>query len=96
MTDHIRTLTIVVLAVSLSGCVTHGRVVYDDPPVRVEVGDRYGGAQSFTPRIPPGHMPPPGACRIWYPEKPPGHQPPHGDCAVLAHDVPYGAWLIKG
>jgi hypothetical protein len=44
--------------------------------------------------IPPGHLPPPGSCRIWYPGTPPGHQPPPGDCAALARDVPAGAWLL--
>jgi len=45
-------------------------------------------------RIPPGHLPPPGLCRIWYPGLPPGHQPPPGDCATLAARVPQGAWLL--
>jgi hypothetical protein len=44
--------------------------------------------------IPPGHLPPPGMCRIWYPGTPPGHQPPPGDCRVLSRQVPRGAWLV--
>lgn len=36
---------------------------------------RYGHA------IPPGHLPPPGSCRVWYEGRPPGHQPPPTDCA---------------
>ena len=28
------------------------------------------------PRIPPGHLPPPGEYRLWLPDRPPGHQPP--------------------
>ncbi len=28
------------------------------------------------PRIPPGHLPPPGEYRAWFPDRPPGHQPP--------------------
>ena len=47
-------------------------------------------------RIPPGHMPPPGACRIWYPDLPPGQQPPPGACHELRHRVPPGAYLIWG
>jgi uncharacterized protein len=42
--------------------------------------------------IPPGHMPPPGSCRVWYPGRPPGQQPPPGDCDVA---VPEGAVLIE-
>ena len=45
--------------------------------------------------IPPGHLPPPGACRIWYPGQPPGHQPPPAPCGHLRHRVPAGAWLIQ-
>ncbi len=44
--------------------------------------------------IPPGHLPPPGECKIWFPERPPGHQPPPGSCTELASQVPLGAWLI--
>jgi hypothetical protein len=28
--------------------------------------------------IPPGHLPPPGECRIRYPDRPPGQQPHQG------------------
>ena len=38
--------------------------------------------------IPPGHLPPPGACRIWFPDRPPGQQPPPGPCHVLRRHVP--------
>ena len=30
--------------------------------------------------IPPGHLPPPGACRVWYEGVPPGQQPPPTSC----------------
>ena len=46
--------------------------------------------------IPPGFMPPPGQCRIWYPDRPPGHQPPPDKCKKLQKNVPYGATLIRG
>jgi hypothetical protein len=45
-------------------------------------------------RVPRGHMPPAGQCRIWYPGTPPGHQPAPDDCRVLSRQVPRGAWLI--
>jgi hypothetical protein len=45
--------------------------------------------------IPPGHLPPPGQCRIWIPGKPPGHQPRPGACSDLEHRVPPGAWLVR-
>jgi|EndMetStandDraft_7_1072992.scaffolds.fasta_scaffold189580_2 hypothetical protein len=46
-------------------------------------------------RIPNGHLPPPGECRIWYPGRPAGHQPPPGRCGALSRQVPAGAWLIR-
>lgn len=44
-------------------------------------------------RIPAGHYPPPGSCRVWYPDRPPGHQPPPTSCNVR---VPSGAFLVRG
>lgn len=46
-------------------------------------------------RVPDGHLPPPGECRIWHPERPAGQQPPPGRCSKLASQVPAGAWLIQ-
>ena len=45
-------------------------------------------------RVPRGHIPPPGMCRIWFPGRPPGHQPAPGSCRVLSRQVPRGAYLI--
>jgi hypothetical protein len=44
--------------------------------------------------IPPGHLPPPGTCRLWYPDRPPGRQPPPESCGHLRAHAPVGAWLI--
>jgi hypothetical protein len=45
-------------------------------------------------KIPPGHYPAPGECRIWYPGRPPGHQPPPVRCERLGR-IPAGAWVIR-
>ena len=47
-------------------------------------------------RIPPGHYPPPGSCRIWFPDRSPGQQPASGDCNVLDKRVPAEAYLVYG
>lgn len=73
---------LLVLASIVAGC-----AVYAEPaPV-------YYGPQA---KIPPGHLPPPGACRVWFPDRPPGHQPPPGPCHVLQYQVPPGAFLVQG
>ncbi|MEN8108583.1 MAG: hypothetical protein ABFS22_11325 [Pseudomonadota bacterium] len=59
----------------------------------VEYGHPHHHAQ---PRIPQGHLPPPGQCRVWYSGRSPGHQPPPGDCRALRHRVPAGAQLVRG
>ena len=63
--------------------VPHREVVYYDTP-RQRV------------RVPPGHMPRPGYCRLWYPGVPPGHQPPPERCERLfrARHLPPGAVIV--
>ena len=48
-----------------------------------------------APRIPAGHYPPPGECRIWYADRPAGQQPPPTRCDRI-RSVPSGASLIRG
>jgi hypothetical protein len=45
-------------------------------------------------RIPNGHLPPPGECRIWYPDRPAGRQPPPFKCDDRRGRVEPGGWLI--
>ena len=84
----------------IAGCARYGHGVFEDETGSVSVEVNKGGSQEYyesrLPEIPPGHMPPPGKCRIWYPGEPPGKQPSPGDCLELRHKVPSGAWLIRG
>ena len=68
---------------------THGGVIVMDER------DRHPAGHPAV-RIPPGHLPPPGKCRVWFPDRPPGHQPPPGDCGQLRYRVPPGAVLVGG
>ena len=45
--------------------------------------------------IPPGHLPPPGQCRVWFPGRPPGRQPSPGNCIDVEHHVRPGCWLVR-
>ncbi len=67
-----------------SACVA---VVADEP--------RRGGSY-YACNVPPGHLPPPGECRIWHPDLPPGQQSPPGDCYELRRRVPPDACLVHG
>lgn len=66
------------------------------PPEPAVVADERGN----EPRrhralgVPPGHLPPPGECRIWHPGRPPGHQPPPQQCAGAAARAPAGTWVL--
>ena len=46
--------------------------------------------------VPPGHLPDPGECRLWYPGVSPGRQPrPRSrPCEEIAEIAPAGSWII--
>ena len=54
--------------------------------------DSYRGYRSL--RVPPGHYPPRGACRVWFEGRPPGRQPRATSCERLYGRVPYGAFIL--
>ncbi|MEQ9814067.1 MAG: hypothetical protein RLO50_14915 [Azospirillaceae bacterium] len=65
-------------------------------PIPIPIPTPQPPQQGPHANVPPGHLPPPGECRIWFPDRPPGHQPPPGNCAVLRFQVPPGAFLVWG
>ncbi len=82
-------LALVLAVLTVGGCV----VVEQDgrlPPTPGPV------ATPPPVKIPPGHMPPAGLCRVWIPGRPPGHQSPPGRCEDLQYQVPPGGYLIRG
>lgn len=56
-------------------------------------GRSYFHQHGYT-RIPNGHLPPPGECRIWYPDRPAGQQPPPFKCGQARGRVEPGGWLF--
>ena len=47
-------------------------------------------------RVPAGHMPPPGMCRVWIDGVPPGQQPAPTDCASAVRNRPANGRVIFG
>lgn len=98
-------LALAVLPLALAGCSRKAQVatapggpspvvVASSGATVVETSPAEKRSTAATLGIPPGHLPPPGQCRIWVPGKPPGHQSPPGPCASLERRVPPGAWLV--
>jgi hypothetical protein len=53
-----------------------------------------GPSTAATLGIPPGHLPPPGRCRIWIPGRPPGRQARARSCDGILRVAPAGAWIL--
>lgn len=68
------------------GC-TRRVVIVDSPPPR-------GRSTAVTLGVPPGHLPPPGQCRIWIPGRPPGRQAPARSCEGIVAQAPAGSMIL--
>lgn len=44
--------------------------------------------------VPPGHLPPPGQCRVWQPGTPPGHQRKPESCRKAGEHATAGSWVL--
>ncbi len=78
------TVTLAVGCLALAGCA----------PRTVVVRDRPGPSTAVTLGIPPGHLPPPGQCRIWIEGRPPGRQPRARSCNNILANAPAGAMVV--
>jgi hypothetical protein len=50
------------------------------PSLALAQGRGNGRGHRKAQGIPPGHLPSPGECRVWFEGRPPGQQPPPTDC----------------
>lgn len=59
--------------------------------------DRERDDDRRSQNVPPGHLPPPGKCRVWFDSRPPGQQPAPTSCGVArAEAARTGGRVIYG
>jgi hypothetical protein len=83
-----------VAAVVVLGCSRTTLVVPGPAPQQSRASANASTAARL--KVPPGHMPQAGECRIWIPGTPPGRQPrpKSRSCAGIASVAPAGSWVI--
>jgi hypothetical protein len=90
-----RAILALLAATSILAACSTSVVLTDEPAPKKEAKtENQGPSTAATLGIPPGHLPPPGQCRVWIPGEPPGHQGPVGACSALAAQVPADGWLV--
>jgi hypothetical protein len=83
-----RALAAVAALAALGGC-SHASL-YDQPQPRVTKAP----PAVATLNVPPGQLPKPGLCRLWFPDRPPGRQPKARPCAEVESGAPAGTWVL--
>jgi len=77
------------------GCTVHARTMpRHDPGPEADQPSSPGPSTAATLGIPPGHLPPPGQCRVWIPGAPPGRQARSTSCSGLERVAPAGSWIV--
>jgi len=73
---------------ALAGCARSN--IYSQPEARP--GKAPSAAATLS--VPPGQLPAPGLCRVWFPGRPPGRQPRARPCAQVESAAPAGTWVL--
>jgi hypothetical protein len=84
-----QTLALAATIVAGSACTMR---TFPGPGERLVVAN--GDVDRSDLRVPPGHMPNVGQCRLWFPGRPPGQQPKAGSCSGLQRTAPAGSWIL--
>ena len=53
-----------------------------------------GPSTAASLKIPPGHLPPAGQCRVWVDGLPPGKQPASRSCDGIEYSAPPGSLVV--
>ncbi len=84
-----RALVLAAAGLAAVGC-TRRVVVVEAPPAT----SARGPSTAATLGVPPGHLPPPGMCRVWIQGRPPGRQAQARSCDGILAVAPAGAWIL--
>lgn len=103
MTNVIRCIAALTVLAASAACSSRQPDVDTDPAQgaviasSADTGGNGNKSTAATLGIPPGHLPPPGQCKVWMPGEPPGQQKKKyqaGDCSYVERQVPPGGWLV--
>ncbi|MDH5642688.1 MAG: hypothetical protein OEY63_00695, partial [Gemmatimonadota bacterium] len=83
-------LVIPALLLTLSGCTVY--MVPSNGPA--PNSSSQGRSTAVTLGVPPGHLPPPGQCRVWVPGTPPGRQARPRTCSQIENSAPPGSMIL--
>ena len=86
-----RSVYLFALSVMAGACVP---VVHTAPPRSSRVVVVSEDEDRSQLRVPPGHLPRAGECRVWFPGRPPGRQPGPGSCRGIERIAPAGSWIL--
>ena len=70
-------------------------ITVSEPAPEPAPSNRRSPSTAATLGIPPGHLPPPGMCRVWMRDEPPGHQPKPRSCANIERSAPAGSLIVE-
>ncbi len=84
---------VIVAAGTLTACGMQINTTPEPEPAQTQAKAK-GPSTAATLGIPPGHLPPPGKCKVWFPGDPPGHQPKARSCDGIEAAAPAGAWVL--
>ncbi|HSE68005.1 MAG TPA: hypothetical protein VLB12_13545, partial [Gemmatimonadales bacterium] len=85
---------LVLLAALACSSVTTTKSKPTPAPAPAPAAQKQGKSTAATLGIPPGHLPPPGQCRVWMPGEPPGHQAKARSCSNIERSAPAGSWIV--
>ena len=89
-----RLATMAAAAMAILAATACKPVLVEQPaPQRSEA--RRSPSTAATLGIPPGHLPPPGQCRVWRPGTPPGHQAKPRSCTNIERTAPAGSLIVE-